>query len=291
MQLSYIFSEVAKGLRRNLSMTVAVVVTISVSLTLVGMGLLLNAQAVKAENYWGSRLQITIFMCADSSPQAACVDGKATADEEAAVEAALKTNPEVADFTYETAQMAYDKWQASAVTSNDTLKQAYQAVKPSDFSDSYWVTLKDPNNFLPLETQVKGLPGVKDVRDLRTVLEPIYFWISALKWGAISVAFFLVIAAVLQVSNTIRLAALARRREIGIMRLVGASNIYIQLPFLMESLVAAVAGHRDRRARADGLLQVRGLRTSWSAMSPWCSGWTTPTGSRRCSGSRCSGWR
>jgi cell division transport system permease protein len=206
------------------------------------MGLLLNAQAIKAENYWGSRLQITIFMCADSSPQAACVDGKATADEEAAVEAALKTNPEVADFRYETAQMAYDKWQASAVTNNDTLKQAYQAVKPSDFSDSYWVTLKDPNNFLPLETQVKGLPGVKDVRDLRTVLEPIYFWISALKWGAISVAFFLVIAAVLQVSNTIRLAALARRREIGIMRLVGASNIYIQLPFLMESLIAAVAG-------------------------------------------------
>ena len=63
-----------------------------------------------------------------------------------------------------------------------------------------------------------------------------------MKWGAIAVASFLVVAAVLQVGNTIRLAAFARRREIGIMRLVGASSLYIQLPFLMESLVAALIG-------------------------------------------------
>ena len=80
------------------------------------------------------------------------------------------------------------------------------------------------------------------VRDLRSVLAPIYFWMNAFKWGAIAIASFLVIAAILQVGNTIRLAAFARRREIGIMRLVGASSLYIQLPFLMEALVAAVVG-------------------------------------------------
>jgi cell division transport system permease protein len=83
---------------------------------------------------------------------------------------------------------------------------------------------------------------VNTVRDLREVLKPIYFWMSVMKWGALAIASFLVIAAVLQVGNTIRLAAFARRREIGIMRLVGASSLYIQLPFLMESLVAAVIG-------------------------------------------------
>ena len=80
------------------------------------------------------------------------------------------------------------------------------------------------------------------MRDLRQVLKPIYFWIEVMKWGAIAVAGFLLIAAILQVANTIRLAAFARRKEIGIMRLVGASSLYISLPFLMETLVAALIG-------------------------------------------------
>ena len=74
------------------------------------------------------------------------------------------------------------------------------------------------------------------------MLKPIYFWITVMKWGAIAVAAFLLVAAILQVGNTIRLAAFARRKEIGIMRLVGASNLYISLPFLMETLVAALVG-------------------------------------------------
>ena len=242
MQLRYVFSEVANGLRRNLSMTVAVIVTIFVSLTLVGMGLLLNSQAIKAEAYWGSRLQITVFLCTDTSQRSACVDGKATSDEKTAVEQVLNTHPEVASWRFETAQEAYDKWKATAVAGNSTQSTVYSSIKPSDFPESYWVTLQDPNKFLGVESQVAGLPGVATVRDLRDVLRPIYFAISALKWGAISVAAFLVIAAVLQVGNTIRLAALARRREIGIMRLVGASSVYIQLPFLVESLLASVAG-------------------------------------------------
>lgn len=242
MQLTYVFSEVSNGLRRNLSMTVAVIVTIFVSLTLVGMGLLLNAQAVKAQEYWGSRLQITVFMCTDTSQKPACVDGKATDEDKAAVVKVLNEHPEVASWHFETSQQAYDKWRATNVAGNDTQSTVYSSIKPSDFPESYWVTLKDPEQFRGVETQVSGLPGVGTVRDLREVLRPIYFSINALKWGAISVAGFLVIAAILQVGNTIRLAALARRREIGIMRLVGASSLYIQLPFLMESLVASLVG-------------------------------------------------
>jgi len=108
--------------------------------------------------------------------------------------------------------------------------------------ESYWVQLNDPEQFMGVKSAVQGLAGVNTVRDLREVLQPIYFWMNVMKWGAIGIAAFLVVAAVLQVGNTIRLAAFARRREIGIMRLVGASSLYIQLPFLMESLVAAVVG-------------------------------------------------
>lgn len=242
MQLTYVFSELGNGLRRNLSMTIAVVVTIFVSLTLVGMGLLLNAQAHKAESYWGSKLQITVFLCNQNSATANCLDGEVTAAQKTSIQRVLDTNTEVDSWRLQTKQQAYDKWREAYVSGNDTEQRVYASIKPSDMQESYWVQLKNPEKFEGIKGAVQGLPGVNTVRDLRSVLKPIYFWINVMKWGAIAIAAFLVVAAVLQVGNTIRLAAFARRREIGIMRLVGASTLYIALPFLLEAVVAAVIG-------------------------------------------------
>jgi len=242
MQLTYVFSELGSGLKRNVSMSIAVIVTIFVSLTLVGMGLLLNAQAQKAEAYWGSKLQITVFLCNQNSSTANCVSGEATGQQKQAVEEVLDGNGEVASWRLQTKQEAYDKWRAAYVGSDETERRVYDSIRPSDMQESYWVQLNDPEQFMGVKSAVQGLAGVNTVRDLREVLQPIYFWMNVMKWGAIGIAAFLVVAAVLQVGNTIRLAAFARRREIGIMRLVGASSLYIQLPFLMESLVAAVVG-------------------------------------------------
>jgi cell division transport system permease protein len=242
MQLTYVFSELGNGLRRNVSMTVAVIVTIFVSLTLVGMGLLLNAQADKAEEYWGSKLQITVFLCNENSTTANCVDGEVTDAQKEAVERVLDDHLEVASWRMQSKQEAYDKWKSAYVSNDETEQRVYEEIGPSDMQESYWVQLEDPEQFQGIKSQVSGLQGVHMVRDLRQVLEPIYFWMNVMKWGAIAVAGFLIFAAVLQVGNTIRLAAFARRREIGIMRLVGASSLYIQLPFLMEALVAALIG-------------------------------------------------
>ena len=242
MQLTYVFSELGNGLRRNVSMTIAVIVTIFVSLTLVGMGLLLNAQADKAEDYWGSKLQITVFLCNQNSTSANCVDGEVTKPQKGEIEKILDDHPEVASWHMESKQEAYDKWKSTYVSSDETEQRVYESIRPSDMQESYWVQLKDPEQFMGIKSQVAGLQGVDSVRDLREVLKPIYFWMNVMKWGAIAIAGFLIFAAVLQVGNTIRLAAFARRREIGIMRLVGASSLYIQLPFLMEALVAAVIG-------------------------------------------------
>src|SRR3712207_4602316 len=112
MQMTYVFSELRTGLRRNLSMTVAVIVTMFVSLTLVGLGLLLNAQANKAEEFWGDRLQITVFMCTESTGGTNCIDGEATQAQREAVEQVLDTNPEVEKWHFETSREAYDKWRA-----------------------------------------------------------------------------------------------------------------------------------------------------------------------------------
>ena len=242
MQLTYVFSELASGLKRNVSMTLAVIVTIFVSLTLVGVGLLLNAQAEKAEEYWGSKLQITVFLCNQNSATPNCVNGEVTGAQKNGIEQVLNTNDEVASWRLQSKQEAYDKWKSAYISDDETERRVYESIKPSDMQESYWVQLKDPERFLGIKSQVEGLQGVNSVRDLREVLKPIYFWMNVMKWGAIGVAAFLVVAAVLQVGNTIRMAAFARRREIGIMRLVGASSLYIQLPFLLESLLAALLG-------------------------------------------------
>jgi cell division transport system permease protein len=242
MQLTYVFSELGNGLRRNVSMTIAVIVTIFVSLTLVGMGLLLNAQANKAEEYWGSKLQITVFLCNQNSTTANCVDGEVTAAQKGQIEEVLDEHPEVASWRLQSKQEAYDKWREAYISEDETEQRVYDSIRPSDMQESYWVQLNNPEKFMGIKSQVSGLEGVNTVRDLREVLKPIYFWMNVMKWGAIAIATFLIFAAILQVGNTIRLAAFARRREIGIMRLVGASSLYIQLPFLMEALVAALIG-------------------------------------------------
>jgi len=242
MQLRYVYSELGQGLRRNLSMHIAVVLTLFVSLTLVGMGLLLNSQAHKAEESWGNKLQITVFLCNQNSTSANCVNGEVTGAQKDQTEKVLNTHPEVASWHLESKQEAYRKWKSAYVSDDATERRVYESIKPSDMQESYWVQLKNPAKFQGIKSAVQGLPGVNTVRDLREVLKPIYFWMNVMKWGAISIAAFLVVAAILQVGNTIRLAAFARRREIGIMRLVGASNRFIQTPFILEGVFAALIG-------------------------------------------------
>lgn len=242
MQLRYVFSETGTGLRRNVSMTIALIVTIFVSLTLVGTGILLQFQATKAEDYWGSKLQITVFMCTENSQAPNCAGGEVSEAQKTEIESVVADHPEVAGYYFESKQEAYDTWRSVAQGKDQAEQEIYSSVTVDDMPQSYWITLKDPNRFQGVQSAVAGMDGVANVRDLRAVLEPIYFWINAMKYGAWAVAVFLLVAAILQVANTIRLAAFARRREIGIMRLVGAGNLYIQLPFLMETLVAALIG-------------------------------------------------
>lgn len=241
MQLRYVFSETGSGLRRNVSMSVALIVTIFVSLTLVGMGLLLNAQADKAERFWGDKLQITVFMCNQDSKAPTCT-GEITPAQRTTVQGVIEDHPEVASYYRQSKEEAFETWKRVYISKDKTEQEIYSTVKATDMQESYWVKLKNPNKFEGVKAELSGTAGVDAVRDLREVLKPIYFWIEVMKWGAISVAAFLLVAAILQVANTIRLAAFARRKEIGIMRLVGASSLYISLPFLIETLVAALIG-------------------------------------------------
>jgi cell division transport system permease protein len=239
MQLRYVFTELGQGLRRNLSMHIAVVLTLFVSLTLVGLGLLLNQQADKAAQHWGSQLQITVWLCKDKDDNPACT-GEVTDTQKTAIEKVVEENPEVADYHAESKEEAFDK--VKELLGPEKFEGPNPAATAADMPQSLWIELNNPEEYQGITSAVKGLDGVSGIRDMRAVLKPIYGSINALQWGALGTATFLVLAALLLVGNTIRLAAFARRREIGIMRLVGASTSYITLPFLLEALVTALIG-------------------------------------------------
>jgi cell division transport system permease protein len=239
MQLRYVFSELGQGLRRNLSMHLAVILTLFVSLTLVGLGVLLNQQADKAADHWGSQLQITVWLCKDKDSNAACT-GEVTEAQRDAIVKVVDENPEVADHHLESKEEAFEK--VKELLGPERFEGPNPAATAEDMPESVWIELNDPDQYDGILSAVRGLDGVSGIRDMRETLAPIYGSINALKWGALGTAAFLVLAALLLVGNTIRLAAFARRKEIGIMRLVGASTLYIALPFLLEALVTAFAG-------------------------------------------------
>ena len=239
MQLRYVFSELGQGLRRNLSMHLAVILTLFVSLTLVGLGVLLNQQAVRAGEQWGNELQITVFLCRDGDDNPACPT-EVTGAQQQAIEKVVDENPEVSSFYVESKTEAFEK--VKELFGPEKFEGPNAAASANDMAKSVWITLDDPDEYEGILSAVQGLDGVGSVRDQRAVVGPILRGIEAMQWGALAIAGFLVVAALLLVANTIRLAAMARRREIGIMRLVGASTLYLALPFLLEALVTALIG-------------------------------------------------
>ncbi|GAW50097.1 MULTISPECIES: permease-like cell division protein FtsX [unclassified Nocardioides] len=236
MQLRYVFSELGQGLRRNLSMHLAVILTLFVSLTLVGLGVLLHQQADKAAQQWGSELQITAFLCKARDDNPSCTTEVTQSQKDRIVEE-MKNNREVDDYRYESKEEAFEK--IKDLLGADKFEGPNPAATADDMPESYWITLKDPDEYEGIESAIIGLDGVSSVRDQRKIVGPVIQGLDVMQKGALGIAAFLVLAALLLVANTIRLAAFARRREIGIMRLVGASTLYIALPFLMEAVVTA----------------------------------------------------
>ncbi|MEV7395704.1 permease-like cell division protein FtsX [Aeromicrobium sp. NPDC092404] len=232
-------SELRQSLSRNKSMTISLVVTMTVSLLLVALGLLMQSQADRTEKYFGSKLQIQVNLCTKNSPSSNCIGGVATEDQKEAVKQALRENPQVKSFDVRTPNDNYE--QARAVFGqSDTGRSQLKTLSPESFPESYRVTLKDANKFDSVVSQVKGMDGVGSLTSFKQLLGPLFTALEKLQWASLVTALLLVMAAILQVSNTIRMTAYARRREIGIMRLVGASSWHIQLPFVLESLLAAL---------------------------------------------------
>ena len=237
MRAGFVFSEVRIGLRRNLTMTFAVIITVAISLTLLGVGLLANSQVRVMKDYWYDKIEVSVFLCGTLSESPSCSGGPVTAAQRTSIQNDLESLPVVEKVYYESQAEAYQhfeqQFKVSAIAQN---------VTPSQLPESFRVKLKDPTQFAVIESAFAGRPGVDTVQDQRQILDKFFKLLGVLRDGALLIGIISVFTAALLISNTLRLAAFSRRRETGVMKLVGASSFSIQLPFLLEGLISAFLG-------------------------------------------------
>ncbi len=238
MRAQFVMQEIWIGLRRNLTMTISLVITVAIAMALFGTGLLIKAQVENSKDYWYGKVQVSIFLCVKTSSNTNCNKTDATQDQKDTISAALKKSPYVETVTYESQAQALQRFKEGfssqpGLTSN---------VQNGDIPDSFRVKLKDPQKASVIATQFGGMPGVDQAVNEQDILKKFFRILNGLQYASLVIALIQVIAAVLLVANTVRLSAFNRRRETGIMRLVGASNLYIQMPFILEGAIAGLIG-------------------------------------------------
>lgn len=236
----FVLSEIGSGLRRNVSMSVAVVLVTFVSLTFVGAAALLQVQIGNMKDEWYDKVEVSIFLCPADSTVPTCAEGEVTPEQMDAVKGVLQSDalaPYVQTIFTESKQQAFDALQrqmAGTVWAESVTVDLMQV--------SYRVKLTDPEQYQVVADAVTGRPGVESVRDQRQILEPLFVILNRATLLSVGLAVVMIVAAILLITTTIRLSAMSRRRETGIMRLVGASNLFIQLPFMLEGAIAALIG-------------------------------------------------
>ena len=237
MRARFLLAEVGIGLKRNFTMTFAVIVTVAISLSLLGIGLLSNSQVNAMKDYWYDKIEVSVFLCGSLSESPSCSGGIVTSAQRLEIQNELQKMPVVDNVYYESQSQAYARFQErfkdSAIAQNVTADQ---------LPESFRVKLKDPQQFPVIVSAFSGRPGVDLVQDQRTILEKFFRLLAVLRNGALLVGLASVLTAALLISNTLRIAAFNRRRETGVMRLVGASSWSIQLPFLLEGVISAFIG-------------------------------------------------
>ncbi len=238
MRATFVASEVGHGLRRNLTMTLAVVITVAVSLGLFGGALLLRAQVSTMKDFWYDKVEVSIFLCSKGSDAASCSGGAVTQAQRDQIKTDLEAlKPLVDTIFYESQADAFQHFQEQFKNS-----PIADNVRESALPESFRVKLSDPTKYEVVASAFAGRPGVEQVNDQRQILDKFFRLLGGLQAIALAIAVLMLVVTVLLIVNTMRVAAFSRRRETSIMRLVGASNFYIQLPFLLEAAFAAAAG-------------------------------------------------
>ncbi|ACU85839.1 Cell division protein FtsX [Brachybacterium faecium] len=263
MRARYILGEILTGLWRNIAMVISVVIVTAVSLTFVGTGALMQKQIMDMKSTLVEQSQVTIFLCSPHSTAASCAGGAATDAQVDSVHEALEgdvLSPYVASYTERSQDEALEIYQQQF--SGESFVSNFTAA---DMPVSFHITLRNADDSAAVVEFFQGRDGVDEVTDLLSAYAPFIDVLNQSTMFALGLAVLMLIAALLLVATTIRMSVAGRRREIAIMRLVGASNLFIRLPFLLEGAVAAIIGG----VIASGML--------WVGLHYIVQGWLAPT--------------
>lgn len=227
MRVKYVLSEVLVGLWRNVTMTVAMIITLAVSLTMLGASGLMYRQVDDMKDLYYKNIEVSIFLSQEVSEQ-----------QRTDLNDKLKNDPLVKEVIYVNKDEAYKKFQEMYQDAPDLVN----AVKPDQLPESFRLKLNDPEQYKNIYDQYKDTEGVDEIVDQSRLLDKIFDVLTAIQNIALAAAIVMAIAALLLVANTIQVAAYSKRREVAVMKLVGASNWFIQAPFVLEAVVAGLIG-------------------------------------------------
>jgi cell division transport system permease protein len=229
LKVDYVARETASNLVRNVTISIATVLTVTVSLFLVGFSMMVSQGVRNATQRWQGGVEFVVFL-----------NPTATEEQIASVGTDLEGSPDVERVTYIDKQGAFEEFKRLFADS----PEMQQAVEPDILPSSYRVVPvnKDADTVTALSDQYEEKPGVQQVVSATDTIRLVQQLSSRLTIGMATVAFFLLGAAGLLILNTIRMAMYARRREIEVMKLVGATNWFIRVPFMVEGLVQGVVG-------------------------------------------------
>jgi cell division transport system permease protein len=231
VRFGFLFNEVLTGLRRNVTMTVAMILTTAISIGLFGGGLLVVRLADNSRHIYLDRVETQVFLTDDISAN----DPTCNANPCKALRERIEARNDVKSVRYLNREDAYE----------DAIRKfpQYKDVAGKDsFPASFIVKLENPEQHKEFDAAMQGQPGVLSVLNQKDLIDRLFAVLDGLSNAAFAVALVQAIGAILLIANMVQVAAYTRRTEVGIMRLVGASRWYTQLPFLVEAMVAAAIG-------------------------------------------------
>jgi cell division transport system permease protein len=227
MRAKYVLSEAATGLWRNVTMTIAMIITMAVSLSMLGASGLLFLQVDKVQELFYAQVEVSIFLTPD-----------VTEEDRAALDAALEVDPLVASYFYESQEQAYEKAKDLFADAPDLV----EALRPEALPESFRVKLTDPEQFSEIAASYQDVAGVGEIVDQEALVGQIFSILTSVQTMALLAAIVMATAALLLVANVIQVAAYSKRREVAVMKMVGAANWFVQLPFVLEAMVAGLIG-------------------------------------------------
>ncbi|MDI9886190.1 permease-like cell division protein FtsX [Streptomyces sp. HNM0645] len=239
MRAQFVLSEIGVGLRRNLTMTFAVIVSVALSLALFGGALLMREQVSTMKDFWYDKVNVSIYLCNknDAETDEKCSKGAVTAEQREQIKSDLADMSIVEKVHHESADEAYKHYREQY---SDTAIAT--VITPDQMQESFRVKLKDPEKYKVVATAFAGRDGVQSIQDQRGILENLFNMMRGMNVAALFIMGLMLVIALMLIVNTVRVSAFSRRRETGIMRLVGASSFYIQMPFIMEAAFAGLLG-------------------------------------------------